>query len=199
MRDWEVRVKAVFDRVSEIPVEEWDHARRFLIPRSFKKSEHLLEAGVVAEHSFLLLSGIARNYYITEDGKEFISGFILENQFCGSVNSIIAGRPSRFFIQALEDCETVLLPRKNILQLYDRHRCWERFGRVIAEGVMMFNEVREGELLDSLEERYLRLLRDHPALHDRVPQYHIASYLGITNVALSRLRGRLRDKGDLPG
>ena len=192
---WQDRVHAIFQRVTDIPPTEWEYARGFLTPRSYAKSEHLLQAGEVAEHSFLLLQGLVRVYYLTGAGKEFISGFVAEDQFCGSVTSIIGGRPSRFFIQALEDVDVVLLPRAAILRLYDRHPCWERFGRIIAEGVMMFHEVKEGEILDSLETRYLRLRNDHPRLHERVPQYHLASYLGITNVALSRLRGRLKAKG----
>lgn len=195
---WQAAARRVFAEFTAIPDEEWEYAVQFLLPRQYSKGEHLLEAGTTARHSFLLLKGLVRIYYITEQGREFISGFAHEHQFCGSVQSIIGGMPARFFIEALEDVSAVLLPRDRILELYDRHRCWDRLGRIIAEGAMMLGETRAGEMFDSLEDRYLRLLQDNPELNERIPQYHIASYLGVTGVALSRMRRRLREQGRLP-
>ncbi|MCP4130618.1 MAG: hypothetical protein GY754_06515 [bacterium] len=115
----------------------------------------------------------------------------MENGIVGSVSSMIKHLPSRFYIQALEETETVLLTRSAVEELYDRHRCWDRFGRLYAEYALIYNETREGEILDSLEVRYLRFLETYRDILHRLPQYHIASYLGITDVALSRMRKRM--------
>lgn len=73
--------------------------------------------------------------------------------------------------------------------LYKRHRCWETLGRKLAEGLYIKKEMKERLLLmNTAEERYLQFLKEFPGLEKRVPQYHIASYLGITPVSLSRIR-----------
>jgi CRP-like cAMP-binding protein len=78
-------------------------------------------------------------------------------------------------------------------EFYDRHACWERLGRKNAEQLVLIKEAREKELLlDSLEVRYQRFLQEFPGLADRIPQYHIASYLGVTDVALSRIRKKIK-------
>ncbi len=191
------QTRRFFRSITEIPDAEWAYAERFIVHRTFERHEHLLRVGEVAEHSFLILEGIVRIYYLTEAGKEFNKGFAAEDQVTGSVSSIIGGLPSRFSIQALEPTSAALLPRRAIEELYDRHRCWDRLGRVIAEATLVTIERLHGERLDPLEVQYRRLLETFPTLPKRVAQYHIASYLGITDVALSRLRGRLRARGEL--
>ena len=191
------RTRRFFQSITEIPDDEWTYAERFIAHRTFERHEHLLRAGEMAEHSFLILEGIVRVYYLTEAGKEFNKGFGVEDQVVGSVSSIIGGLPSRFSIQALEPTSAALLPRRGIEELYERHRCWDRLGRVIAEASLVTIERQHGERLDPLEVRYRRLMETFPDLPKRVAQYHIASYLGITDVALSRLRGRMRARGAL--
>ncbi|HMB22564.1 MAG TPA: hypothetical protein VKP08_07045, partial [Anaerolineales bacterium] len=118
--------------------------------------------------------------------------FAMENGFAGSFHSLTLHEPCGFFIQALERTETIVLPNQLLNELYDRHPCWERFGRKMAEHLVIIKEAREKELLlDSLEVRYQRFLKEFPGLVDRVPQYHIASYLGVTDVALSRIRKKI--------
>lgn len=188
-------VKVLFNSISPIPEDQWEQASRFISFKEYKKNEHLLLAGEMAPYSFMILEGIVRIYYVTADGKEFNKGFASENQVTGSVSSIIGKLPSRFSIQALEKTKAALLPRDAIERAYEQHRCWDRFGRIIAESALVYIEQHNGEILDSLEKQYLRLLKTFPDLTKRVAQYHIASYLGITDVALSRLRRRLRESG----
>lgn len=192
------QLKALFHAVTPIPEEEWQRVRPALSFRTYERGEHLLLAGEMAACSFAILQGIVRIYYLTAGGKEFNKGFAAENQLTGSVSSIIGGLPSRFSIQALEPATAAQIPRAAIEQAYERHRCWERFGRIVAERALVCIEGREGEVLDPLETQYLRLVQTIPELTERIAQYHIASYLGITDVALSRLRRRIREKGALP-
>ena len=192
-----LQVRRIFEAITSIPAQEWLYAQQFIGLRSYTKGDHLLDAGDVATHSFAILSGIVRVYYTTADGKEFNKGFAAEDQLTGSVSSIIAKLPSRFSIQALETTRVALLPRAAIDELYDRHRCWDRLGRVVAEHALIMIERRDDERLDPLEVRYRRLLTEMPTLPSRVAQYHIASYLGVTDVALSRLRRKMRARGTL--
>ncbi len=113
----------------------------------------------------------------------------MENEFVGSFYYKIPTHPCPYSVQAVEDMETVMMPVVVMEEAYSRHAAWERIGRLHAEKLALAKELREKEfLLDSAKTRYQRFLQEYPGLAQRIPQYHIASYLGITDVALSRIR-----------
>ena len=121
--------------------------------------------------------------------ENFNKAFAKESDFAGSISGIVSGAPSRFYIQALEDTDVLVLPTALIKEGYDRHPSWERLGRRLAERIALQKELREAAfLLDSAETRYHQFLQEFPDISNRIPQYHIASYLGITEVSLSRIR-----------
>jgi CRP-like cAMP-binding protein len=185
--------KNVLDRLVSIPDEEWACFAPHLSERTFEKHHYLVKAGDVANNFYFITSGLVRFFYSTVDGKEFNKHFAMENGFAGSFHSLILRQPCGFFIQTLERTQTIVLPNHVLNEFYGRHACWERIGRMNAEQLVLIKEAREKELLlDSLEVRYRRFLEEFPGLADRIPQYHIASYLGVTDVALSRLRKRIQ-------
>jgi CRP-like cAMP-binding protein len=176
-----------------IPESEWAYVAPQLMERSFEKNAHLVNAGEIADHFFFIVKGLVRFFYATEDGKEFNKNFVMENGFAGSFHSLVLGGACGYFIQSLERTDTIVLPNRLLRDLYERHACWERLGRRNAENLALIKEAREREfLLDSLETRYRRFLVEFPGLEDRIPQYHIASFLGVTDVALSRIRRKLK-------
>jgi len=182
---------AIESQVS-IPESEWEYLVPHLVECRFGKNDYLISAGDVADNFYFILEGLARFFYSTEDGKEFNKHFAVENGFAGSFYSLVLGAPCGFFVQALEETNTLVLPNQLLRELYERHPCWERLGRRNAENLVLQKEAREKEfLLDSLETRYRRFLKEYPGLVDRIPQYHIASFLGVTNVALSRIRRKI--------
>jgi len=173
----------------DIPASELDYVTPHLMERVFAKKEYLVQAGEEAMNFYFILSGLVRLFYSTLDGKEFNKGFAMEGGYAGSFHSLVLQAPCGFFVQALEKTRTLVLPNRLLRDLYARHACWERLGRRNAENLAIVKEALEKELLlDSLETRYRRFLKEYPGLAERVPQYHIASYLGVTNVALSRIR-----------
>lgn len=175
-----------------IPQAEWEYVAPHLVERGFEKNEYLVSAGEVADDFYFILTGLVRFFYSTEDGKEFNKNFVMEDGFAGSFHSLVLGAPCGYFIQALEVTNTIVLPNRLLRELYERHPCWERLGRRNAENLALVKEAREKELLlDSLETRYRRFMTEFPGLADRIPQYHIASYLGVTGVALSRIRRKI--------
>ena len=175
-----------------IPEAEWEYVVPHLVERGFEKDEYLVAAGDVADNFYYIITGLVRFFYSTEDGKEFNKHFSMENDFAGSFHSLVLGAPCAFFIQAMEKTNTIVLPNQLLRELYERHPCWERLGRRNAENLVLTKEAREKEfLLDSLETRYRRFLTEFPGLADRIPQYHIASFLGVTDVALSRIRRKI--------
>jgi CRP-like cAMP-binding protein len=182
-------------RLVEVPEHAWRDAAPRFSSRTFAAGEHLVRASEPMPAFFFVVSGLARYYYLTPDGKEVNKAFHVEREFIGNVPTAAADAPSRFFVQALETTRVVVLPRAALTELYDRHPAWDRLGRLQAERVAALKIAREAELLlDSAETRYRSFLRDRPDLSERLPQYQIASYLGITDVALSRIRRRMRQR-----
>ena len=179
-------------QMADIPEAEWNHVSRQLSEREFKKNQYLIQAGEISKNFYFITRGMVRFFYSTQDGKEFNKHFAMENQFAGSMHSLSLNAPCGFYIQALEKTTTLVLPHKVMQTSYQRHPCWDRLGRKNAEYMFLFKEAREKELLlDSLETRYHRFLKNFPGISERIPQYHIASYLGVTDVALSRIRKNL--------
>ena len=188
-------LRASFDAVlGPMPDASWELGARLFSYRPMARDEYLLHAGDVSDWLYFALKGVLRQFYTTEDGKEFNKSFSVEGEPCGSFRSALAREPSRFGIQALESGELLRVRFAELMALFDRDVHWERVGRRGAEYQTLLNEEREAEfLLDTAAVRYRRFRERHPGLGSRIAQYHIASYLGITPVALSRIRGKLRD------
>lgn len=194
------KLKNFIDKLAVVPEKEWDYFSERLTERIFNKQQLLFQAGEPVTDFFFITKGIVRFFYLTEAGKEFNKAFAIENEFVGAFSTLIFNAPCRYSVQALKKTAVLVIPVSLIKDSYDRHPAWERVGRRHAESVAVKKEIREGEfLLDSAERRYRRLLSDYPTLIDRVQQYHLASYLGITDVALSRIRNRIDDLAKTAG
>jgi CRP/FNR family transcriptional regulator len=147
----------------------------------------LKENQIVNEIAFIE-KGVLRLYYLS-DGKEINNHFFLENDYAVSYLDFLKNRPSRYYIQALDDCELLTFNAESLQIAYDSSKNWERFGRIIAESVYAIATNRfESFLFLSAKERYLQMLNDYPKFIQRIPLYHLASYLGIERESLSRIR-----------
>ncbi len=180
---------------------EFEPVTQFCSVMRFAAGEHLHRAGDLAERVYFICSGLVRFYYLTEDGGEHNKSFSVQNQFAGALQRSHQPEPSRYYIEALEPTTVVGISLSGLDSLYTRSLVWANVGRLYMESVAVRKAQREGEfLLDSAEQRYRRFLEENASLADRLPLYHIASYLGITDVALSRIRRRMKNEGLLnPG
>jgi len=121
--------------------------------------------------------------------------FFSENQFVVSFRSFVFQYPCSYYIEALEEAEILYISYNDLQYLYNVHKSWEKFGRLLAEHFFNQSQARAEELLFlSHEQRYLNLIKEHPNIVQRVQSYHIASYLGIKNQSLSRIRKRIAEK-----
>ena len=156
------------------------------------KHSLLMEAGGDADHSGLVLSGIVREYYLQPDGAEHTRGFATAGDSFGSLSDAVLKRPSRVFVRAEADSRVVLVQWSVIERLAAKSLEWERLQARLVERLYLRKSVREYELLalDAMG-RYQSLLAQHPQLESLVPAPLVASYVGITNVHLSRLRRKL--------
>lgn len=161
--------------------------------RHYSKGEHLLTENQPAKESFLVLKGCVRNYII-KDGEEKTIDFYTDEQPISSPNY---GKdvPSGHFLQCIEDTIVSIGNSEHEAEMLKKYPEFDTVCRIISE-VMMTNlqaHFTDYKLM-SPEERYLDFIENRPQLVQKVPQYQIASYLGMTPESLSRLRKRLSKK-----
>jgi len=156
-----------------------------------KKNQDLRSIGDTCKTIYFINKGIARIYYY-KNGADITESFVFENNVIARVESLFAGKPSRKAIQALEDSEIIAINATRLFDLYDTFPEIERLFRKIFESGYVDTIYRiEGIQFHSAEERYLALLRETEIIQ-KIPLKHIASYLGITQVTLSRIRAAIR-------
>ncbi len=154
----------------------------------FPKNTELLRIGQVAHRMYFLHSGLGRVYYY-KDEVDVTDYFAMDHQFIGAVPSLFTGQPSRKGIQLLEDSEVYYFTIRDMEALFSRYHELKRAGRRMM--IFGFLEVQarvESIQFLSARERYDELDRQYPGLLNRAPLKHVASYLGITQVSLSRIR-----------
>jgi CRP-like cAMP-binding protein len=179
----------------DIPEEEFNILESMLIPEVFKKKEFLAVEGNPADKVAFVLSGLFRAYYITETGDEKTIVFRGKGNIISSYDSYIKNKDSKFSIQALEDSTVLYITVKNFETLLASDSFWQINAGKYYMNLYAAKENRERDLLsDSAEKKYKKFLIEYPELESRINQYYIASYLGITNVSLSRIRSKLSNQ-----
>ncbi len=160
--------------------------------KKHKKGELLIAAGEFGYAPCFLLTGLMRTFYINIDGNEVTNFFIFENTFYGS-NFVTSNKPSSCNYEALEDCVSLEFDARKIAELIKAEKSFALLYIAILEETLIEKNERETSLIvKSATERYLDFKRRYPNIETRVNQTHIASYLGITPVSLSRIRRILR-------
>ena len=179
------------ERIVPIPDLEWRRLQASLSSLKLKRADYFVSAENTAKDIGFVLSGLLKKFYRTTDGKEFIKDFSPERRLVTAYSSLLQNKPARLNIQAIEPTKLLVIPFKKFKLLYEYHPCWQELGRKIAENLFIEREQREYELLlFPAKERYDIFLQQYPDLLTRVPQYEIASYLGISPISLSRLVGK---------
>ncbi|MBW4646419.1 MAG: Crp/Fnr family transcriptional regulator [Goleter apudmare HA4340-LM2] len=157
--------------------------------KTAQKQEYILLPGAKVHELYFVCSGLLRFYYITDDGTESNKAFITENTFAGSFAAYNLNLPILYGVQALEPTVLLVASFSDFVALFEQHPIFDRLGRKLAEWLLNRKELRTRSLLQQqARERYLDFVKQYPNLVKRVPQYHIASYLGITEVSLSRIK-----------
>ncbi len=177
---------------SHTPESELEKLSAVVKPMVLKARENFLRAGEVPDRFAFVKRGLLRYYYLDESGNEFTKNFFQEGFFLTSYSAMIQNRPSHFTIEALEESSIVVIYYKDWIRLYHGHACWAYFLVAMLERAFSIKETREREfLLLDAEARYRSFLESYPGLESRIKQHMIASYLGITPVALSRIRKKM--------
>ncbi|HZH66138.1 MAG TPA: Crp/Fnr family transcriptional regulator [Flavisolibacter sp.] len=188
-------IKTYYQRlVPNLHAEEWKALEQRLTIQQLKKGDCLSHQGDICRQVSFINKGLVRLFYVV-DGKEICTGFVNENEYISQYDSFLTQQPSAGNIDALEDCELINLSYDAMQLLYKTHPVFETVGRKIAEMLFIMVTSQTTNLLTlTPEERYSSIIKYEPFIIQRVPQYMIASYIGITPEHLSRLRRKISSK-----
>jgi CRP-like cAMP-binding protein len=155
-----------------------------------EKGSFLITEGKVCNHVWFLESGCLRGFY-NLNGKEISHWFGFENNFVTSFYSFISRQPCVENIQLIENCTLWAIAYEDLQGLYKKHPSVERLGRIMHERyyIMLEERFMRNHFKES-RERYENLMKHTPHILQRVPLGYIASYLGITQETLSRIRSK---------
>lgn len=163
--------------------------------KEIKKNELLLSAGQVCKNIFFVEKGLLRLFSIDENGKEHIIQFAPQDWFLSERDSLYFGTPSDFFIDALEDTTAVIFDQDFTRKASEISPEFRNYNEYILQNHIRQLQKRINLLIAApAETRYLHFIKLYPDLTLRIPQWMIASYLGITPESLSRVRKGLADK-----
>jgi CRP-like cAMP-binding protein len=161
--------------------------------KSFAADDYLVRVGDRDDSMYVLLSGLVRLFYTTPDGRERNKAFFRTGQVTGPVSAAMTSTPAPFSIQALEPVDTLVFSFQAMTEAARSNLSVARASQQLLAEAFIRNEQREAMLLTcNAEQRYQWLLENEPELLQRVAQFHIASYLGIDAVSLSRLKRKIK-------
>lgn len=184
----------VLDQVVILSKQQQENVRRFFKYQEFPKDSLILNVDEICNNLYFVVEGIVRQYYCLED-KEITSRFAFEGDFTCSPYSFFSRKPSKEMISCISDCKFLVTTYEGLQYLYDNDPDWNRIGRVLIEHYFIELEERASLMkAQTASERYDDLMQRYPDLVDRVKLGHLASYLGITQETLSRIRARYRNR-----
>ncbi len=187
-------MKNIIDRLNqhfEISAEVQKKLTEFIVQINPKKGTLLLQGGEICQHIYFFEKGFARGFFY-KNGKEITSWFALENDVATSLYSFETQTPNFENIEILEDSTLYAISHKNLQYLYHRYAEFNLLGRRLVE--KYYIELMERTLsfqFQTARERYLQLLTNRPQILQRASLGHIASYLGISQETLSRIRTKI--------
>ncbi|MCK0107901.1 Crp/Fnr family transcriptional regulator [Flavobacteriaceae bacterium S0825] len=190
----ENEIVKLISRYLELTNEEASAFAECIPIKTFKKGDLLLSEGQVSRDSYFVIEGCVRKYYIIE-GEERTTEFYVEDESIASLQSYQNKTPANHYFECVEDCRLAVLNYEKEQELFKRVPKYEALCRMSMESD--FGEQQEALakfITSSPEERYKNLLETRSDLLQRVPQYHLASYLGVKPESLSRIRKRLTKK-----
>jgi CRP-like cAMP-binding protein len=183
-------IKNVFSEHIKLTETELLILSESLITKHYKKGEYFIKEKDFCDYVGFVDKGLFYFFYLI-DGVEHIRGFFFMNDFISNYPCFLLGNKSKFYIRALENSSITLIHKKDLFLLYKQLPKLQELSRSIVEKLYIeISEKYESFFIKTAEERYLELINSEPDILKIVPQYMIASYLGITPEGLSRIKKR---------
>lgn len=193
-------LKPIVEHLSDgLDAGDWQAFEAQITVQVFDTGDILLEANQIYGSFWFIARGLIRNFYITEDGKEFNKAFLPAPSFCGAMSEWVGGKASRYSIQAMMPVTALRIPMDWMRVVIHERPAFARLLVALLSELAWRKERREAAfLLDDATCRYQQCVRELEGLAEHIPAYQLASYLGITEVALSRIKRRLREQRAFP-
>ena len=184
------QIKLFISLFISLSQQEWYFLSQNLRLYHLKKGEKLQVAGTVCNEIAFCNKGVLRAYYL-KGTKQVVEDFFTENTYVSDYNSFLSRQAGIWNIEALSDCELILLSYDGLQNCYEIFPSFQKYGRIMAEYLFIRFYLKSNSLLiESPQQRFMNLAKSRPDILQRVPQYMIASYLGITPEALSRIKSK---------
>ena len=172
--------------------DEESHFISKLRESTYLKGQYIVQHGEICKYQTFILKGKVRTFYLDDNGNEHIIAFGIENWWVGDICSFATQTPAEFNTQCLENTDVVQISYNDMQKMYEEIPNLERYFRLIIQSAygnmskrIISNHAR------SAKDRYLLFIESYPEIAQRVPQYMIASYLGITKEFLSTIRNQI--------
>ncbi len=187
--DWTMKMFTTLCEYAAVPEAQWSKVLKKLHVLKIKKNDYFIKAGDFPDKLAYIVEGIFRVFYLSESGNENSLVFREEGRLLSAYSSFLENTNSVYSFQALEDSILIYSSLNDYTELLEEHACWQIITAKYSQMLFVEKEKREKEFLsDDAETRYMTFLNKYPKLVKRISLYYIASYLGITPEALSRIR-----------
>lgn len=180
----------IFEQIVKLEQSELELIKSGFKPMSLSKGEYFLESGNINKYVAFLSKGLVR-YFVFKDDKEATFEFTKEGEFIADYQSFNNKTASKQNIQAIEDCEILVIDYPSVQHIFNTTKNGNLIGRIIIEHRfdVMVNQLL-AIYMQSHEERYKNFVENYSGITQRIPQYLIASYVGVQPQSLSRIRRR---------
>ncbi len=184
----------IFSQFTELTEQDLSLLKEIFVPKTLKKNEYFLVEGQKNDKAAFIRKGLVR-YYVIKNEEYSTLEFSQELEFVADFPSFVQRGLSKQYIQAIEDCELLVTNYQGIQRIYNEISNGNLIGRMVMEHrfVIMMNQLLS-IYMHSSEERYNHFIEHYKNIAQRIPQYLIASYIGIKPESLSRIRNRMAKK-----
>lgn len=185
------RLRKILNEKVSISESDWEFISSKLYVKEYRKKDLLTVANSIEDKIYFVLEGVFR-LFIELPEKDVTIDFGFPNKFLSSYSSFLTQTPSVACIQSLTKSKVIYITRADLHEIYKQTNAGESIGRAFAEDFFLYKSKRELSFMkDSPTDRYLNLQKEQQQLIQEIPQKYLASYIGITPQALSRIRAKI--------
>jgi len=185
-------LRKIFPAFALVSEEAWTDLCSLFEIKELKRNEFLFREGDRPHHGSILLKGVLRVFYTRADGVEYNKNFFVPGMSPTPITALTTGQPCAISFQALTDAELAMFNFSKFMALTHQHASLNMMYRTILEQLWAHKEKQEIQMVTNDAITNYKIFREQfPGLEQEIPQYHIASYLGITPIQLSRIRAQM--------
>ncbi|HLV70700.1 MAG TPA: Crp/Fnr family transcriptional regulator [Xanthomarina sp.] len=181
-----------FNAYSELTPDEIDIIQENSTYRKYLKGQYIVQQGDICRFKSFVIKGCLKTFYVDHEGQEHIVLFAIENWWTADLGSFFTQKPADYNIQCIEDTEVIQFSFDKMELLYENIPKLERIFRIIVENAYVASQNRIiSNFSLPAKDRYIEFKNRYPQIEQRVPQYMIASYLGVTKEFLSKIKSQI--------